>query len=638
MMSLFPRLCFVLISFSVALVSAQTCMNKGYFSSNGTYNANRRLILSFLPSNVTAQDAFFYNGSIGQEPNRVYARGMCIPGSTSYDCYHCIKTASGGLIQSCPNQTDAYWWRVEPTLCHVRYSNSSFSGSADLNPRVVLTNIGDLTSNLTEFTKIWEHLVARVIVVASTPKNIPFSSNNYYTANIESFEAFQNIYAVMQCTPDLSSGDCESCLRQNARDYQSCCSQKKGGLVMQPSCFFRWDLYTFSKAFPVASPPPMSIRSLPPPPGDSANTNDNNSKGISAGIVVAITVPTVVVVFMLVALGFVLCLKRPSLQILEHESDSDVSTTNSLQFQYKTVEAATNKFSVNNKLGEGRFGDVYKGKFPNGTEVAVKRLYEMSGKDTRKFRNEVVLVSKLQHKNLVRLLGFCLQGEEKILIYEFLPNKSLDYYLFDPEKQGQLDWTRRNKIIGEIAQGILHLHSHLTVIYREFKASNILLDDDMNPKISDLGMATIFGMEETRGNTKWNAETLVYMSPEFAMHGKFSMKTDVYSFGILILEIISGKKNSCLYHMDENTTAGNLVTYVWRLWRNGSQLELVDPAMGGNYKSNEVTRCIHIALLCVQENPEDRPMLSTIITMLTSNTTILPVPRLPGFFPQIRHN
>ena len=276
MMSLFPRLCFVLISFSVALVSAQTCMNKGYFSSNGTYNANRRLILSFLPSNVTAQDAFFYNGSIGQEPNRVYARGMCIPGSTSYDCYHCIKTASGGLIQSCPNQTDAYWWRVEPTLCHVRYSNSSFSGSADLNPRVVLTNIGDLTSNLTEFTKIWEHLVARVIVVASTPKNIPFSSNNYYTANIESFEAFQNIYAVMQCTPDLSSGDCESCLRQNARDYQSCCSQKKGGLVMQPSCFFRWDLYTFSKAFPVASPPPMSIRSLPPPPGDSANTNDNS--------------------------------------------------------------------------------------------------------------------------------------------------------------------------------------------------------------------------------------------------------------------------------------------------------------------------------------------------------------------------
>lgn len=351
-----------------------------------------------------------------------------------------------------------------------------------------------------------------------------------------------------------------------------------------------------------------------------------------------ITVPAVVIVLILVVLGFFICWRRKSLQRTEFESDSDVSTTNSLQYEFKTIEAATNKFSKSNKLGEGRFGEVYKGKFSNGTEVAVKRLSKVSGQDTKKFRNEAVLVSKIQHRNLARLLGFCLQGDGKFLIYEFVLNKSLDYFLFDPEKQGELDWTRRYKIIGGIAQGILHLHQdpQLTIIYRDFKASNILLDADMNPKISDFGMATVFGMEESRGNTNWIAETFVYMSPEYAVHGKFSMKSDVYSFGILILEIISGKKNSSLYQNDETTTAGNLVTYAWRLWRNGSQLKLLDSSIGRNYQSNEVTRCIHIALLCVQENPEDRPKLSTIVSMLTSNTISVPAPGIPGFFPQSR--
>ncbi|KAL1190770.1 Cysteine-rich receptor-like protein kinase 11 [Cardamine amara subsp. amara] len=589
--SLFSILCFVLISFGVASVSAQTCYNDRNFRPNSNYDSNRRLILSSLPSNVSAQEGLFYNGSIGQEPNRVYATGMCIPGSNSDDCFDCIKTASDGLLQSCPNQTDAFSWPGEPTLCHVRYSNTSFSGSADLDPRLVLTNTGDINPNITEFTTIWEGLMGRMITAASTAKSSPSSSSNYYKADSTALTPIQNIYALMQCAPDISSSDCGSCLRQSAIAYQSCCGQKQGGVVMRPSCFLRWDLYTYSKAFnnlTVDSPPLVIV--LPPPAGDRANTTDN--------------------------------------------ADSDVSTIHPLQYEFKTIEAATNKFSTSNKLGEGGFGEVYMGKFSNGTEVAVKRLSKVSGQDTRNFRNEAVLVSKIQHRNLVRLLGFCLQGEEKFVIYEFVPNKSLDYFLFDPAKQGELDWNRRYKIIEGITQGILHLHqdSHLTIIYRDFKASNILLDADMNPKISDFGMATVFGMEETRGNTNWIAETFVYMSPEYAVHGKFSMKSDVYSFGILILEIISGRKNSNLFQIDE-TTAGNLVTYAWRLWRNGSQLELVDPSIGRNYQSNEVTRCIHIALLCVQENPEDRPMLSTIIMLLTNNTITLPVPCEPGFFP-----
>ncbi|KAF3531410.1 hypothetical protein DY000_02037904 [Brassica cretica] len=323
------------------------------------------------------------------------------------------------------------------------------------------------------------------------------------------------------------------------------------------------------------------------------------------------------------------------MQRTQLESDSDISTPHSSQYDFKTIEVATNKFSRSNKLGEGGFGEVYKGTLSNGTEVAVKRLSEKSGQGIREFKNEAVLVSKLQHRNLVRLLGFCLEGVEKILIYEFVPNKSLDYFLFDPERQSQLAWIQRYNIIEGIARGILYLHqdSQLTIIHRDLKASNILLDANMNPKISDFGLSTIFEMDQTQGNTSKIAGTYAYMSPEYAMPGQFSMKSDIYSFGVLVLEIISGKKNSGLYQMDETSTAGNLVNNAWRLWRNVSPLELVDPTIGRNYQSNEVTRCIHIALLCVQDNPDDRPMLSTIILMLTSNTITLPLPRLPSCFP-----
>ncbi|CAN6921614.1 unnamed protein product [Brassica oleracea] len=643
--SLFLILCFAHISVGDALVSAKTCINNnGYFRPNGPYDRNRHLILSSLPSDVTSQESLFFNSSIGQEPNRVHATGMCIPGSILDDCFACVKSACDDLIQNCPNQTNAFSWPGEPNLCYVRYSNTSFSGSAVLDPRALLTNSADINSNLTEFTTIWEGLVVRMIDAASTAKSTPSSSSNHYKADVAPLTPLDTIYALMQCTPDLSSGDCENCLRQSAREYQSCCGQRQGGVVMRPSCFFRWDLYTYSKAFDnitvASSPPPLPPVAYPPPADSQASTiNNADNKGISSGVVAAITFPTVITVFILLVLGFVLCRRRKSMQRTEVESESNISTTHSSQYDFKTIQAATNKFSRTNKLGEGGFGEVYKGTLSNGTVVAVKRLSKKSGQGVREFKNEAVLVSKLQHRNLVRLLGFCLEGQEKILIYEFVPNKSLNYFLFDSEEQDQLDWTQRYKIVGGIARGILYLHqdSQLIIIHRDLKASNILLDANMNPKISDFGLSKIFGTEQTQGNTSRIAGTYGYMSPEYAMHGQYSMKSDIYSFGVLVLEIISGKKNSRAYQMDETSTPGNLVTYAWRLWRNGSPLELVDPAIGGNYQSNEVTRGIHIALLCVQENPEDRPMLSTIILMLTSNTITLPVPRLPSFIPQSRH-
>ncbi|XP_064971917.1 receptor-like serine/threonine-protein kinase SD1-8 isoform X2 [Musa acuminata AAA Group] len=299
-------------------------------------------------------------------------------------------------------------------------------------------------------------------------------------------------------------------------------------------------------------------------------------------------------------------------------------------FDLGTVADATGSFSIENKLGEGGFGPVYKGKLEDEQEIAVKRLSKTSVQGIDEFMNEVVLIAKLQHRNLVRLLGCCIQGEERMLIYEYMPNGSLDSFLFDKAKGWLLNWPTRYSIIVGISRGLLYLHqdSRLRIIHRDLKASNILLDMHMNPKISDFGMARIFGGDESEVNTKRVVGTYGYMSPEYAMDGIFSVKSDVFSLGVLILEIISGKKNRGIY---DSSRSLNLLGYTWSLWREGKGIDLVDEAIGDSYPKAEVLRCMKVGLLCVQERPEDRPTMSSVLFMLGSDSALLPQPRQPGF-------
>ncbi|KAL7244032.1 hypothetical protein ACSBR1_016288 [Camellia fascicularis] len=301
--------------------------------------------------------------------------------------------------------------------------------------------------------------------------------------------------------------------------------------------------------------------------------------GISSKVLIAIIVPIRVSVLL-----FTVCFSFKSSKtkkkygpIAEDSVGTEITTVQSLQYDLGTVQAATNNFSDQNKIGLGGFGHVYKGILSNGQEIAVKRLSRNSGQGAEKFKNEVVLVAKLQHRNLVRLLGFCLEGEEKILIYEFVPNKSLDYFLFDPQEQEKLDWSKRYKIIGGIARGMFYLHEdyRLRIIHSDLKVSNVLLDGDMNAKISYFGMAMIFGVDQTQGNI--------------------------------------------------NRVA-------WKLWREERPLELMDSTLEGSYSRNEVIKCIHIGLLCVQEDPNARPSMATIVVMLNSYSVTLSIPQQPAFF------
>nr|GEU39226.1 G-type lectin S-receptor-like serine/threonine-protein kinase At4g27290 [Tanacetum cinerariifolium] len=299
-------------------------------------------------------------------------------------------------------------------------------------------------------------------------------------------------------------------------------------------------------------------------------------------------------------------------------------------FGLSTLSVATNDFSTNNKLGEGGFGPVYKGFLEDGREIAVKRLSLCSTQGVEEFKNEVIFISRLQHRNLVKMLGFCIDETEKLLVYEYMPNGSLDSYLFEETKSKTLDWSQRFHIINGIARGLLYLHqdSRLLIIHRDLKASNILLDRDMNPKISDFGLARSFGGNETERNTKRVVGTYGYMSPEYAGDGKFSIKSDVFSFGVMILEIVSGKRNRGFFHLSHRHS---LLGHAWKLYVEGKALELVDESFSTSCDKFEVMRSIHVGLLCVQHSPNDRPDMAMAVMMLSSDGE-LPQPKRPGFY------
>uniref|UniRef100_I1PPM2 non-specific serine/threonine protein kinase n=1 Tax=Oryza glaberrima TaxID=4538 RepID=I1PPM2_ORYGL len=268
------------------------------------------------------------------------------------------------------------------------------------------------------------------------------------------------------------------------------------------------------------------------------------------------------------------------------------------------IAAATNNFSDDNMLGQGGFGKVYKGMLDDGKEVAIKRLSKGSGQGAEEFRNEVVLIAKLQHRNLVRLL--------------------------DHANKYVLDWPTRFKIIKGVARGLLYLHqdSRLTVIHRDLKPSNILLDVDMSPKISDFGMARIFGGNQHEANTNRVVGTYGYMSPEYAMDGAFSVKSDTYSFGVILLEIVSCLKIS----LPRLTDFPNLLAYAWNLWKNDRAMDLMDSSISKSCSPTEVLLCIQIGLLCVQDNPNNRPLMSSVVSMLENETTTLSAPIQPVYF------
>ncbi|CAK8573777.1 unnamed protein product [Lathyrus sativus] len=597
---------------------SHNCSSK---TMNYDFQSHLTTLFSSLSSNAIKYS--FFNMSVDTAHGLFMCRGD-ISLSPAL-CQLCVQDAIKRISSECPSSKEAVIWYDK---CLLRYSYHSLHSDIDTAaPKFHQFNIAN-TSHLNMLQSFTNWKLADILSEVPNLETGDSSIKNYETRS-EKLNDHQTIYTLAQCTPDLSDGKCRYCLQtifENEIPWNSLASPE--GRILYQSCYMMFGLSQFYNN----GDEPEELGHVNPPP-----TKENEKRKTRTIIIV---VPTILSTLLLTFSCYLLRkrARKSSYKtlILRKNFGHESTTLKGLQFEMTEIKTATNSFSHENKIGEGGFGQVYKGILSDGRHVAVKRLSSSSNQGIIEFKNEILLIAKLQHINLVALIGFCLEDQEKILIYEYVSNGSLDYFLFDTQQQC-LNWDARYKIIEGTALGILYLHeySRLKVIHRDLKPSNVLLDENMNPKISDFGMARMVQINQDRGHTNRIAGTWGYMPPEYAMHGQFSEKSDVFSFGVIILEIITGKRN--ISPCDPDHVAEGLTSYVWRQWKNETPSIVLDSKIE-NYSLIEVIKCIQIGLLCVQENPNVRPTMSTVVSYLNSHSPELPSPQEPAFFIHSRMN
>nr|GME00622.1 putative receptor-like protein kinase At4g00960 [Ipomoea batatas] len=622
----------------------------GNYTQNSTYQNNLNSLLSPLSSNVN--DYGFYNASAGQSPDKTSVVAMCRGDVELSECRKCLNDAAEMTVQSCPTQKEAFGGYYE---CMIRYCNNPIIGSISNNPVAYFWNSRNVTS-MEQFNQdLWKFLYGLVNKAANNG-----SSFLKFAADKTTGPDSQPIYALVQCIPDLSAQECSACLNSSFQEIRIKCDNcygKTGAALIGPSCNFRYESALFFGDTLIHVPPASSpLPLLPPPP---RKKEDDHHKTPTLLLVVVVVIVAVVVMAIIIV-----CIvlrkrrkRRPENggiqekesqklcrdQTVEESSSSvEISSVESLvKFELSILQNATENFSKANKIGEGGFGVVYKGKLENNQLVAVKRLSKNSRQGNLEFKNEVDFIAKLRHKNLVKLRGYCQEGREMILVYEFVSIFSIKCRHAGRDKHQYLDWERRYIIIESIACGLIYLHkesSSFRIIHRDIKASNILLDENLNPKITDFGMARLFALNETQASTDTLVGSQGYIAPEYARFGTYSDKSDVYSFGVLVLEIISGQRNT----IQSGNSRKDLLSEVWTEWEKGSTLNVIDRLLKvPSSPKEEIKRCIHVALLCVQENAIDRPKMSEVHDMLSRNylpPMKLPKPSVPGFYTQSRVN
>uniref|UniRef100_A0A0D3GS12 Uncharacterized protein n=1 Tax=Oryza barthii TaxID=65489 RepID=A0A0D3GS12_9ORYZ len=587
-------------------------------TGNSAFDRNLGLLAAALAANASAAGApGFAVRTAGAAPDQVYALALCRGDVNASACRACVAAAFVDAKSVCPGGISLY-----EDACLIRFTGQSFMDFLRPDKWQVsqMTWIPSQASGIVKVPEVgwFNAAVAKILAAlvehawATTTGNNSTTTIKYFATGEESFNP--KIYGFAQCVPAMSPEQCKECLRSlhdNAKNVYMGNSLRWVG-VYSVWCRLMYSVRPFygGRATLQLSPPP-------PPAVETPGRKRVQQESLQAWLVQ-----------FWYFFAFVRFKRRTKAVEADHPLKK-ITRAQCMIFDLPTLQEATENFSENNKLGEGGFGSVYKGVLSDGQEVAVKKLLGTGGHGLDQLHNEVLLLAELQHKNLVRLHGFCLHQGETLLVYEYIKNGSLDNLLFDINRGNALNWEQQYNIILGIAKGILYLHedSSLRIIHRDLKSNNILLGEDMEPKIADFGLARLLGEGHTHTRTTRVVGTFGYMAPEYAIDGNVSTKIDIFSFGVLVLEIVTRRRNC---NSDDHDLV-NLLSDVWNCWTKGTVSQMIDQSLHG-YSQSQALRCIHIALLCVQSDPNDRPQISSVIFMLTRENMELHPPAQPAFF------
>ncbi|PWA45559.1 gnk2-like domain-containing protein [Artemisia annua] len=541
---------------------------------------------------------------VGTGPNSNYALAQCYGDLSVQDCILCYASIRTYL----PGCFPLNGGRIYLDGCYMRVQNYSFF------EQYTGPNDTIVCGNTTRESRFFQNSTSQAVVNVATS----VLRNSGYFAREEMIVSGTNksVYVMAECWRTLSPDSCRECL-VNASTSITRCLPWSEGRVLNTGCFMRYSNTNF----------------LNPVPAISSSSN----KGRIIAIVISVVSSLAVLA---VALMIVLYIRNRRYIQQKRKGSYDVEkmakilTDSSLNFKYATVQKATGNWDESNKLGQGGFGTVYKGVLSDGREIAVKRLFLNNRFRAKDFYNEVNMINSVEHKNLVRLLGCSCSGPESILIYEYLPNMSLDRFIFDEIKGRELSWEKRFEIIIGVAEGLVYLHENnrTRIIHRDIKASNILLDLRLRAKIADFGLARSFQDDRSHISTAI-AGTLGYMDPEYLAHGQLTEKADVYSFGVLLLEVVTGMGNNRSKTID---CTDSLLSTAWKYFKKGTVEELFDPNLMMHTYPNiifqkDAIRVVHVGLLCIQEAPSLRPSMSRALKMLAKDDEPLPAPSNPPF-------
>ncbi|KAJ4960982.1 hypothetical protein NE237_020892 [Protea cynaroides] len=584
---------FQFLWFDPILCDPQTnLLNKGCSQYNSTnlpvFYANLNTTFSKLRNQLAGPNKdLFSTAEQGQSSNPVYAMAQCRDYLSTTDCVACFDTAVA-LIRTC---SAANGGRVIFDGCFLRYESSSFYDQTTEPGNTAIC--GNKTATSTNgFQTSVNKLLANI--VSATPK-----IKGYFAA-VKSEADGSLVYGVAQCAGTVSESGCSDCLSV-AYNNVEVCVPKSDGRAVDAGCFLRYSQTAFFADNQTTNITPY------------LNSGSSKTKAIIGGVVGGVGF------LILLGLFFFFRLRSKKSKKTTHKGDTLGATElrGPVNYAYRDLKHATKNFSEENKLGEGGFGDVYKGVLRNGKTVAVKKLtIGLSSRAKTDFESEVRLISNVHHRNVVRLLGCCSKGPELLLVYEFMVNSSLDKFLFG-DKRGALNWKQRFDIIVGIARGLAYLHEefHVCIIHRDIKSSNILLDDYFQPRIADFGLARLLPGDQSHMSTRF-AGTLGYTSPEYAIHGQLSEKVDVYSYGVVVLEIISGRKSN---DIKLEPVTQYLLEWAWKLFEEDKLMNLVDESLSTDeYDVDLMKKTIQIALLCTQSSVAARPTMSEVVVMLLS--------------------